>query len=66
MIPQFKKEFLEKRESNKMIEIVQLLDKANDFGLTTEVVVTALEEMQRNPNSSVLNSLQIAAEDWDI
>ncbi len=66
MIPQFKKEFLEKRESNKMIEIVQLLDKANDFGLTTEVVVTALEEMQRNPNSSVLLSLQIAAEDWDI
>ena len=49
MLPQFKKEFLNTIKSDKMIEIVEILDRANDFGLTTEVVVTALKEMQNNP-----------------
>lgn len=66
MIPQFKKEFLNKIKSDKMIEIVEILDRANDFGLTTEVVVTALEEMKNNPETSPLLSLQIAAQDWDL
>tara|TARA_R110001592_G_scaffold24896_2_gene95312 strand:+ start:1864 stop:2064 length:201 start_codon:yes stop_codon:yes gene_type:complete len=66
MMPQFKKDFLEKFESDKMMEIVQILDRANDFGLTTEVVVTALEEMKLNPKSSPLLSLQIASKDWDL
>jgi|TARA_R110000796_G_scaffold153092_1_gene269500 hypothetical protein len=66
MLPQFKKEFLNTIKSDKMIEIVEILDRANDFGLTTEVVVTALKEMQNNPESSPLLSLQIAAQDWDL
>jgi len=66
MLPQFKKKFLNTIKSDKMIEIVEILDRANDFGLTTEVVVTALKEMQNNPESSPLLSLQIAAQDWDL
>jgi|TARA_R110001592_G_scaffold188005_1_gene432979 hypothetical protein len=66
MLPQFKKEFLNGIKDDKMIEIVEILDRANDFGLTTEVVVTALKEMKNNPESSPLLSLQIAAQDWDL
>ena len=49
-----------------MFEIVQILDKAHQFGLTTEIVVTALKEMKEHPESSPLLALQIAANDWDI
>tara|TARA_Y100000361_G_C11144332_1_gene337081 strand:+ start:1362 stop:1559 length:198 start_codon:yes stop_codon:yes gene_type:complete len=61
-----RKEFLEKVNSEQMFEIVQILDRAEQFGLTTEVVYTALKEMKLHPDSSPLLALQIAAEDWDI
>tara|TARA_R110000744_G_scaffold134372_1_gene243352 strand:- start:124 stop:324 length:201 start_codon:yes stop_codon:yes gene_type:complete len=61
-----RKEFLEKIREGEMLEIVQLLSEVERFGLTTEVVYTALEEMKSNPNTSILLSLQIAAKDWDV
>ena len=58
--------FLKEYKSDTMFEIVQILDRAEQFGLTTEVVVIALKEMKEHPNSTPLLSLQIAANDWDI
>lgn len=58
--------FLKNYKSEDMFEIVQILDKAHQFGLTTEIVVTALKEMKEHPESSPLLALQIAANDWDI
>jgi|TARA_B100001778_G_scaffold304896_1_gene283178 hypothetical protein len=63
---QVRSEFLSKVKSNQMFEIVQILDRAEQFGLMTEVVYTALKEMKSHPDSSPLLALQIAAEDWDI
>ncbi len=62
----FKEDFLEKVKSDKLDEIMGVLNRAQLFGLTTEVVYTALKEMGDNPKSSPLLCLQIAAEDWDI
>lgn len=58
--------FLKDYKSDAMFKIVEILDRASQFGLTTEVVVTALKEMKENPESSPLLSLQIAAKDWDL
>ena len=38
---QVRSEFLSKVKSNQMFEIVQILDRAEQFGLMTEVVYTA-------------------------
>ena len=61
-----RKAFLEDYKKDSMFEIVQILDKANDFGLTTEVVHTALKTMKEHPDMSPLLCLQIAAKDWDL
>lgn len=58
--------FLKDYKSDTMFKIVEILDRASQFGLTTEIVVTALKEMKENPESSPLLSLQIAAKDWDL
>jgi hypothetical protein len=63
---QVREAFLKEYKSDTMFEIVQILDRANDFGLTTEVVHTALKAMKEFPNSSPLLCLQIAAKDWDL
>ena len=65
MLPQFKKEFLEKMSQEEMISFNELLSNVERHGLTFEVIHTALEEMKSNPSSSPLLCLQIAAEDWD-
>ena len=61
-----RKEFLKEYKTDAMFKIVEILDRANDFGLTTEVVHTALKEMKDHPHSSPLLCLQIAAKDWDL
>ena len=65
MLPQFKKEFLEKISQEEMISFNELLSNVERHGLTFEVIHTALSEMKSNPSSSPLLCLQIAAEDWD-
>ena len=52
--------------SSSNLEFVEILDRANDFGLTTEVVHTALKVMKDHPDSSPLLCLQIAARDLEI
>lgn len=61
-----RKEFLKEYKTDAMFKIVEILDRANDFGLTTEVVHTALKVMKDHPDSSPLLCLQIAAKDWDL
>ena len=62
---QIRKDFLEKVNTKEMLEVLSILERVGQFGLTLEVVYTALKEMKNNPNSSPLLALQIAAEDWD-
>ncbi len=62
---QIRKDFLEKVNTKEMLEVLSILERVGKFGLTLEVVYTALKEMKNNPNSSPLLALQIAAEDWD-
>jgi len=62
----FREAFLKDYKSDTMFKVVEILDRAHQFGLTTEVVYTALKEMKENPESSPLLSLQIAAKDWDL
>jgi hypothetical protein len=50
----------------ELSKIAEIVNRAQLFGLTTEVVYTALKEMRLNPDKSSLLCLQIAAEDWDI
>ena len=61
-----REKFLKEYKSDTMFKIVEILDRAHQFGLTTEVVVTALKEMKEHPESSPLLALQIATNDWDI
>lgn len=61
-----REKFLKEYKSDTMFKVVEILDRAYQFGLTTEVVYTALKEMKENPESSPLLSLQIAAKDWDL
>ena len=65
MLPQLKKDFLEKMSSDEMIKFNELWITVERHGLQFEVIHTALEEMKSNPSSSPLLCLQIAAEDWD-
>ena len=66
MLPQFKKDFLDKISSDEMLKFNELWAIVERQGLTFEVIHTALEEMKSNPSSSPLLCLQIAAEDWDV
>ena len=65
MLPQFKKEFLEKMDIDTVVEFNDLWTSVEKTGLVMEVIFTALEEMKSNPQSSPLLCLQIAANDWD-
>tara|TARA_R110001592_G_scaffold280361_1_gene547747 strand:- start:10006 stop:10203 length:198 start_codon:yes stop_codon:yes gene_type:complete len=60
-----RKDFLNKIGSEEIIEINSILDKVNEFGLTVEVIYTALNEIKSNPNTTPLLAIQIAANDWD-
>ena len=61
-----REEFLEKMTLETTIEFINLWEKVEQTGLVTEVIFTALEEMKKNPKSSPLLCLQIAANDWDV
>ena len=61
-----REEFLEKMTLETTIEFINLWSKVEQTGLVTEVIFTALEEMKKNPQSSPLLCLQIAANDWDV
>jgi len=61
-----REEFLEKMTLETTIEFINLWSKVEQTGLVTEVIFTALEEMKKNPKSSPLLCLQIAANDWDV
>jgi uncharacterized membrane protein YjjP (DUF1212 family) len=65
MLPQFKKDFLEKMNLEEMVKFNDLWTSVEKHGLVVEVIYTALEEMKSNPSSSSLLCLQIAANDWD-
>ena len=62
---QIRKDFLDICTSDEVIEIDSILDRVKTYGLTVEVVYTALNEIKSNPNTSPLLALQIAAKDWD-
>ena len=61
-----REEFLKKMTLETTIEFINLWSKVEQTGLVTEVIFTALEEMKKNPKSSPLLCLQIAANDWDV
>ena len=48
MLPQFKKDFLEKISSDEMLKFNELWASVERHGLTFEVIHTALEEMKSN------------------
>jgi len=60
-----RRDFLDICTSDEVIEIDSLLDRVKSFGLTVEVVYSALNEIKSNPNTTPLLALQIAAKDWD-
>lgn len=62
----FQIEFADKVGSDEIIEIALLLDKAEQFQMTVEVVYFALLAMRKNKNVTPLLALQMAVEDWDI
>jgi len=61
-----REEFLEKMNLDTVIEFNDLWSRVEKTGLMMEVLFTALEEMKKNPKSSPLLCLQIAANDWDV
>jgi len=61
-----REEFLEKMNLDTVIEFNDLWSRVEKSGLEMEVLFTALEEMKKNPKSSPLLCLQIAANDWDV
>jgi uncharacterized membrane protein YjjP (DUF1212 family) len=60
-----RKEFLEMIDVNQVLNFNEVWSNVERHGLVMEVIFTALEEMRKNPNSSPLLCLQIAAKDWD-
>ena len=61
-----KTHFLKNSTSNEMLEMVECIKRAEDYGLLVEVIYTALKEMKEFPNSSPLLCMQVALEDWDV
>lgn len=61
-----REEFLEKMNLDTVIEFNDLWSRVEKTGLMMEVLFTALEEMKKNPKSSPLLCLQIAAYEWDV
>ncbi len=60
-----RKEFLEMIDVDQVLNFNEVWSNVERHGLVMEVIFTALEEMRKNPNSSPLLCLQIAAKDWD-
>jgi hypothetical protein len=48
-----------------MEEISELLESAQEYGLLTEVVYSALEAMKENPELEPHSALAIGLEEWD-
>jgi len=44
--------------------IDSLLDEAAEFGLMSEVVLTALQSMKQNPNLTIQQAIQIGYDEW--
>jgi hypothetical protein len=61
-----KEQFLSNVKSPEMLDIIQCIERAERAGLLFEVVITALNGMKEFPKSSLLLTLQVALEDWDI
>jgi len=61
-----RKEFLEKVNSDEILDICTILDNTKRYGLEVEVIYFALKHMKEFPESSPLLALQIAAKDWDV
>ena len=49
-----------------MEEISELLEDAQDAGMLTEVVYSALEAMKANPDLEPEVALSIGLEEWDV
>ena len=60
-----RKNFLNKVGSEEILGISQILDRVGEFGLTVEVVYSALRIIKENKSITPLLALQIAMEDWD-
>ena len=60
-----RKNFLNKVGSKEILGISQILDRVGEFGLTVEVVYSALRIIKENKSITPLLALQIAMEDWD-
>ena len=61
-----KEQFLSNAKNPEMLDIIQCIERAERAGLLFEVVITALNGMKEFPKSSLLLTLQVALEDWDI
>jgi hypothetical protein len=48
-----------------MDDINELLELAQEYGLITEVIYSALEAMKENPNLEPVQAIEIGLEEWD-
>lgn len=46
--------------------IAETLKKSEPYGLQSEVIASAIEEIRNNPDISLYLALQRGLEDWDI
>jgi hypothetical protein len=60
-------EILEKTiERTEAESVTSILNRADEFGLTHEVLHSAFEHLRQFPTASVKECLQVGAREWDI
>lgn len=67
MLSKIKNMFLKsKDENNKDKVLFLILEKADKYGLVHEVLTSAFIHRKHFPNASLLECLQVGADEWDV
>ena len=53
-------------ESNIKYECDRILSRAESWSLLTEVVTSAFQHKEQFPDASLLECLQVGADEWDV
>jgi hypothetical protein len=56
-----------KQDLAEIVELVfQTLEQASEYGLEAEIIATAMQKLQKNPDMDISVALQSAMIEWDI
>ena len=67
MLSKIKNMFLKSKDENKEDKVLfSILEKADKYGVIHEVLTSAFIHRKHFPNASLLECLQVGADEWDV